>query len=156
MSSSNPDGGSVVVGDDTYFDINVEGILGGDGVPADTINPCGSDDSCYLGGLFEIVVPLNAPYGIYNGTATLDATDANNNPITGPDTVLNFQVDVIPEPGMGVLMFAGLASLAAMGLRVRQASRPVVLTDVPAYSGKQTGFRKTQNHPVTVLIYDEP
>jgi hypothetical protein len=146
MNPANPDGGADVTGNDNYFQNTVP----------ETIGPDGFTGGIYTGGLFEIDVDPNTPTGFYNGTATLVATDSIGDPITGPDTVLNFQVDVIPEPGMGVLMFAGLASLAAMGLRVRQASRPVVLTDVPAYSGKQTGFRKTQNHPVTVLIYDEP
>jgi hypothetical protein len=110
MSPGNPDGGADVTGNDNYFQVNSPGLLGTDGVQ------CGSDDSCYTGGLFEIDVAPDTPIGIYTGTATLSATDSLSNPITGPDTVQSFQVDVTtPEPGMGLLMFAGLASLAAMG-----------------------------------------
>jgi hypothetical protein len=109
MSPGNPDGGADVVGNDNYFQLNSPGLLGTDGVQ------CGSDDSCYAGGLFEIDVAPATPSGVYTGTATLVATDSLGDPITGPDIVQSFQVDVIPEPGMGLLMFAGLASLAAMG-----------------------------------------
>jgi len=112
ISVSIPNGGSFVTGNDLYFQDNVEGVLGGDGTPADTINPCGSD-SCYVGGLFEIDVASDAPPGVYAGTATLDATDQNNNTITGLDTVVDFQVSVTPEPGMSTLMLSGLALLAA-------------------------------------------
>jgi hypothetical protein len=115
-----PDGGSFVTGNDLYFQDNSPGVLGGDGTPADTLNPCGDDDSCYVGGLFEVDVASDAPPGIYDGTATLEATDQNNNPIAGSDTVLDFQVDVVPEPGMSTLMLIGLASLAAMGRRFRR------------------------------------
>jgi hypothetical protein len=116
-----PDGGSFVTGNDLYFQDNVAGVLGGDGTPADTLTPCDDDDSCYVGGLFEVDVASDAPAGVYSGTATLEATDENGNPITGTNTVLDFQVDVIaPEPGMSTLMLFGLASLAAMGLRFRR------------------------------------
>jgi hypothetical protein len=109
MNVANPDGGADVTGNDNYFFDNVPGTFGIDGIQ------CGSD-SCFTGGLFEIDVAPGAPYGIYSGTATLVATDSSGNPIIGPDIVQSFQVDVVsPEPGMGVLMVAGLASLAAMG-----------------------------------------
>jgi hypothetical protein len=116
-----PDGGSFVTGNDLYFQDNVNGVLGGDGAPADTINPCGDGDSCYAGGLFEVDVAADTPPGIYDGTATLLATDQEGDPIAGSDTVVDFQVDVIaPEPGMSTLMLFGLASLAAMGRRFRR------------------------------------
>lgn len=117
-----PDGGSFVTGNDLYFQDNSPGVLGGDGTPGDTLNSCDAGDSCYVGGLFEIDVAADAPPGIYDGTATLVATDQNGNPITGSDTVVDFQVDVIavPEPGMSTLMLFGLASLAAMGRRFRR------------------------------------
>jgi hypothetical protein len=112
MNPANPDGGADVTGNDNYFLDNVPGTFGPDGIQ------CGID-SCFTGGLFEIDVSPSAPDGIYNGTATLVATDSSGNPIVGPDTVQNFQV-VIPEPGMGMLMFAGLASLAAVGRLYRR------------------------------------
>jgi hypothetical protein len=108
MNPANPDGGVDVVGNDNYFLNNVPGTFGPDGVAS------------FSGGLFEIDVDPSTPYGIYNGTATLVAFDSGSNPITGPNIVQDFQVDVIPEPGMGMLMFAGLASLAAMGSRYRR------------------------------------
>ena len=115
-----PDGGSFVTGNDLYFQDNVAGLLGGDGTPADTINPCGPD-SCYTDGLFEVDVASDAPPGVYTGTATLEATDQSNNPITGPDTVVDFQVNVVaPEAGMSTLMLVGLASLAAARYRLRK------------------------------------
>jgi hypothetical protein len=115
-----PDGGSFVTGNDLYFQDNVAGVLGGDGTPDDTLSPCGDNDSCYVGGLFEIDVASDAPLGIYAGTATLEASDQNSNPITGSATVVDFQVDVVPEPGMGALTLLGLVSLAAMGRRFRR------------------------------------
>jgi len=109
MSPANPDSGSDVTGNDNYFLFFVPGTFGPDFA-----------SSAYLGGLFEIDVAPNTPLGIYSGTATLMATDSSGDPITGPEIVQSFQVDVIPEPGMGTLMFAGLASLAAMGRRYRR------------------------------------
>lgn len=109
MDPSNPDSGADVVGNDNYFQGTVAGIFGPDGA-----------GSSYSGGLFEIDVDPSSPYGVYNGTATLVATDSDSNPITGPDTVVSFQVDVTPEPAMGMLMVAGLASLAAIGRRYRR------------------------------------
>jgi hypothetical protein len=110
MSLANPDGGADVTGNDNYFLDNVPGTFGPDGVTSGS----------YSGGLFEIDVDPSAPIGVYNGTATLVATDSSGDSITGPEIVQSFQVDVIPEPGMGTLMFAGLASLAAVGRRYRR------------------------------------
>jgi hypothetical protein len=117
-----PDGGSFVAGNDLYFQDNSPGVLGGDGTPADTINPCNGDDSCYVGGLFEIDVAAGAPPGIYDGTATLVATNQEGDPIAGSDIVMDFQVDVIavPEPCMSTLMLFGLAALAAVGRQFRR------------------------------------
>ena len=115
MSLDNPDGGADVTGNDNYFLETVPGTFGPDGIAGGS----------YSGGLFEIDVDSGAPAGIYNGTATLMATDSIGNPITGPEIVQSFQVDVnsvdsIPEPGMATLMFFGLASLAAMGRGYRR------------------------------------
>jgi hypothetical protein len=107
MNPANPDAGADVVGNDLYFIDSVPAIYGPDGVVS------GSD----TGGLFEIDVAPSTPSGIYTGTATLSATDSIGNPIIGPDIVQNFQVDVIPEPGMATLMFAGLASLVVLRRR---------------------------------------
>jgi len=110
MSLANPDGGADVSGNDNYFFVNVPGTFGPDGVTSGS----------FSGGLFEIDVAPDTPIGVYNGTASLVATDSLGDPITGPEIVQTFQVDVIPEPGMVTLMFAGLASLAAMGRRYRR------------------------------------
>jgi hypothetical protein len=110
ISLANPDGGADVTGNDNYFFDNVPGTFG----------PAGVASGSYSGGLFEIDVDPSAPSGVYNGTATLVATDSIGASITGPDIVQSFQVDVIPEPGMATLMFAGLASLAVMGRRYRR------------------------------------
>jgi hypothetical protein len=110
MNPANPDGGADVAGNDNYFFVNVPGTFGPDGITSGS----------FSGGLFEIDVAPSAPYGIYKGTATLVATDSIGDPITGPDIVQSFQVDVIPEPGMATLMFAGLASLLAVGRRYRR------------------------------------
>jgi hypothetical protein len=106
MSPANPDGGALVAGNDNYFQATVPGLFGPD-----------AGFTSYMGGLFEIDVPSNAPPGIYNGTATLVAFDSIGDPIVGLNVVQSFQVDVIPEPGMFTLMFAGLASLAAVACR---------------------------------------
>jgi hypothetical protein len=110
MNPANLDGGAYVTGNDNYFFVNVPGTFGPDGIAGGS----------YSGGLFEIDVAPNTPVGIYKGTVTLDATDSIGDPITGPAIVQNFQVDVIPEPGMPTLMFAGLASLVAVGRRYRR------------------------------------
>jgi hypothetical protein len=110
MNPANPDGGVDVTGNDNYFLDNVPGTFGPDGIGSGS----------FSGGLFEIDVDPSTPYGIYNGTATLMAFDSGGNPIIGPNIVQDFQVDVIPEPGMGMLMFAGLASLAAVGRLYRR------------------------------------
>jgi hypothetical protein len=107
MNPANPDGGADVTGNDNYFLSFVPEAYGPDGLAS------GSD----TGGLFEIDVAPSTPFGIYTGTATLVATDLIGNPIIGPDIVQNFQVDVIPEPGMATLMFAGLASLVVVRRR---------------------------------------
>jgi len=107
MNPANPDGGADVTGNDNYFFVNVPGTFGPDGITSGS----------YSGGLFEIDVAPNTPSGVYNGTATLEATDSSGDPITGPSIVQSFQVDVIPEPGMATLMFAGLASLVAVKRR---------------------------------------
>jgi hypothetical protein len=110
MNPANLDGGADVTGNDNYFFVNVPGTFGPDGIAGGS----------YSGGLFEIDVAPNTPVGIYNGTVTLDASDSIGDPITGPAIVQNFQVDVIPEPGIPTLMFAGLASLVAVGRRYRR------------------------------------
>jgi hypothetical protein len=111
MNPANPDAGADVTGNDNYFLENVPATFGPDGLASGSRS----------GGLFEIDVDPSAPFGIYSGTATLMATDSMGNPITGPNTVQSFQVDVIPEPGMGMLMFAGLASLAALAHQRRKS-----------------------------------
>jgi hypothetical protein len=111
MNPANPDGGADVTGNDNYFLANVPGTFG----------PDGTTGGSYSGGLFEIGVDPDMPVGIYNGTATLVAADSLGNPITAPEIGQSFQVDVVTsEPGMGMLIFAGLASLAVMGRRYRR------------------------------------
>jgi hypothetical protein len=110
MNPADPDGGADVAGNDNYFFVNVPGTFGPDGITSGS----------YSGGLFEIDVAPNTPAGLYSGTVTLQATDSIGDPITGPAIVQNFQVDVIPEPGMATLMLAGLAPLVAVGRRYRR------------------------------------
>jgi hypothetical protein len=110
LNPLNPDGGADVVGDDNY-------VISAVGPPA-TYGPDGvNGSSTYTGGLFEVDVAPNTPVGVYTGTATLEATDNAGDTINS--TPQNFQINVAntPEPGMGVLMLVGLASLAAMGRR---------------------------------------
>jgi hypothetical protein len=108
MDPTNPDGGLLVAGNDNYFQDNVPGLYG----------PSAGFTS-YTGGLFEIDVPLTAPDGLYNGTATLEAYDSLGDPIIGADIIQDFQVDVVPEPSMGILMLFGVASLATVRRRYR-------------------------------------
>jgi hypothetical protein len=106
MSPANLDGGADVVGNDNYFQANVPGTFGPDGITSGN----------YSGGLFEVDVDPRTPTGIYNGMA-LEVTDSNNGSIILQQS---FQVDVVPEPAVFTLGLAGLASLAAMGRRYRR------------------------------------
>ena len=72
MNPANPDGGAYVDGNDNYFQLNVPGTFGPDGISSGS----------YSGGLFEIDVGPNAPSGVYNGTATVEATDSSGDLIS--------------------------------------------------------------------------
>jgi hypothetical protein len=116
MDPGNPDGGADVFDNnlESGFFANVPGTLGG-----------GTGDS-YTGTVFEVDVEPGAPAGAYFGTAELiGGTDPSDTDPTNPSDILataDFEVDVLatPEPGMGMLMFAGLGAMAAAGRRLRR------------------------------------
>jgi hypothetical protein len=93
---------------ENYFFGVTRGLLG----PDDTgfYDPIAMSDT-YTGGIFEVDVSPTAPFGDYSGVATLLYSDSNGVACTACPTA-NFDVDVVPEPGVWALTAAGLAALA--------------------------------------------
>lgn len=74
----------------------------------------------YTGPMFGILIAPNTPAGLYSGTATiLGGADNYDFGALDPLVSQNFQVEVVPEPGMEGLTLAGLATMAGIALRRR-------------------------------------
>jgi hypothetical protein len=86
-------------------------VLSGDS-NVDDLNPPTSES----GPVFGIDIPVGTPFGVYEDTVYLDITPTNGNPVFTVSAEVT--VDVVPEPATPVLLFGGLAALAAL-CRVR-------------------------------------
>jgi len=119
MNPSNPDGGLDVF-DNTYNSSSLgnaffldatsnSGLLGPD-------NPGPTQDS-YSGGIFEVDVAPDTPYGDYFGTAELQYTDQVDC-LSLCTVSTNFEVVVAPEPGEFMLAVSGLAAIGLLRRRL--------------------------------------